>query len=226
MMDLSACIVEGTYQAALASVNCALSAAQAVAGGQRSSFALCRPPGHHAGRDYAGGYCFINNAAVAAHWLSSRGRVAVLDIDYHAGNGTQDIFYSRDDVFTISIHADPDFEYPHFIGFASERGKGRGFTFHHNFPLPKGTGDAEYLKTLDKAISLIRDFKPVYLIVSAGMDIFADDPLGTIKVTTDGIGEIGKRIASLDLPTVLVMEGGYANEALGRNIVALLSAFT
>jgi acetoin utilization deacetylase AcuC-like enzyme len=226
MMDLSACIVKGTYAAALASANCALSAAQAVAGGQRSSFALCRPPGHHAGIDYAGGYCFINNAAVAAHWLSARGHVAVLDIDYHAGNGTQDIFYARDDVFTVSIHADPDFEYPHFIGFANERGKGRGFTFHHNFPLPKGTGDAEYLKTLDKAIDLIREFKPVYLVVSAGMDIYADDPLGTIKVTTNGIGEIGKRIASLALPTVIVMEGGYANDALGRNIVALLSAFS
>jgi acetoin utilization deacetylase AcuC-like enzyme len=225
MMDLSACIVEGTYQAALSSANCAFSAAQAVAGGARSSFALCRPPGHHAGRDYAGGYCFINNASVAANWLSSKGHVAILDVDYHCGNGTQDIFYSRDDVLTVSIHADPDFEYPHFMGFASERGQGRGFMFHHNFPLPKGTGDAEYLQTLNKAISLIRDFKPIYLVVSAGMDIYADDPLGTIKISTKGIGEIGRQIASLDLPTVIVMEGGYANEALGRNILAFLSAF-
>lgn len=226
IMDLSACIVEGTYQAALASANCALNAAQAVADGGRSSFALCRPPGHHAGRDYAGGYCFINNASVAANWLSSKGRVAILDIDYHAGNGTQDIFYSRDDVLTISIHADPDFEYPHFAGFLEERGRGRGFMYHHNFPLSKGTSDAEYLQILDKAIGLIRDFKPVYLFVSAGMDIYADDPLGTIKVTTDGISEIGKRIALLNLPTVIVMEGGYANEALGRNTLALLSAFS
>jgi len=225
IMDLSACIVGGTYQAALASANCALSAAKVVADGARTSFALCRPPGHHAGRDYAGGYCFVNNAAVAAHWLSSKGHVAVLDVDYHCGNGTQDIFYPRDDVFTISIHADPDFEYPHFMGFASERGKGRGFMYHHNFPLPKGTGDAQYLPTLETAIGLIQEFKPVYLVVSAGMDIYADDPLGTIKVTTDGIGEIGKRIASLNLPTVIVMEGGYANESLGRNMVAFLSAF-
>lgn len=225
MMDLSACIVEGTYQAALASVNCALSAAQTVAAGERTSFALCRPPGHHAGMDYAGGYCFINNAAVAANWLSSKGHVAILDVDYHAGNGTQDIFYSRDDVLTISIHADPDFEYPHFAGFANERGRGRGFMFHQNFPLPAGTGDVEYLQVLDKAIGLIRDFKPAHLVVSAGMDVYADDPLGTIKVSTDGIGEIGKRIASLNLPTVIVMEGGYANEALGRNLLALLSAF-
>ncbi len=226
IMDLSACIVEGTYQAALASANCALNAAQAVAGGERTSFALCRPPGHHAGKDYAGGYCFINNASVAANWLSGKGHVAILDVDYHAGNGTQDIFYERDDVLTLSIHADPDFEYPHFIGFADERGRGRGFTFHQNFPLPKGTGDSEYLQSLDKAIGLIRDFKPAHLVISAGMDIYADDPLGTIKVTTDGIGEIGKRIASLGIPTVLVMEGGYANEALGRNILALLSAFS
>lgn len=225
IMDLSGCIVEGTYQAALSSANCALSAAQAVVDGERSSFALCRPPGHHAGKDYAGGYCFINNASVAANWLSAKGRVAVLDIDYHAGNGTQDIFYSRDDVLTISIHADPDFEYPHFIGFASERGKGRGFTFHYNFPLPAGTGDAEYLQTLDKATELIRNFKPAYLVVSAGMDIYADDPLGTIKVSTKGIGEIGRRIASLTLPSVIVMEGGYANEALGKNILALLGEF-
>jgi acetoin utilization deacetylase AcuC-like enzyme len=225
IMDLSACIVEGTYEAALASANCALNAAQAVMDGDRSAFALCRPPGHHAGRDYAGGYCFINNAAAAAHLLSANGRVAVLDIDYHAGNGTQDIFYSRADVMTVSIHADPDFEYPHFIGFAEERGADEGFGFHQNFLLPKGTGDEEYLQALDPALTLIRGFKPSCLVLSAGMDIYAEDPLGTIKVSTQGIGEIGKRIASLDLPTVIVMEGGYANEALGGNILALLKEF-
>ena len=223
IMDLSACIVEGTYEAALASANCALGASQDVAEqGVRSAFALCRPPGHHAGKDYAGGYCFINNASVAANWLSSNGSVAVLDIDYHAGNGTQDIFYDRDDVLTISIHADPDFEYPNFFGFAEERGSGRGFGFHHNFPLLQNTDDAAYMSTLDRAIILIREFNPAYLVVSAGMDIYAEDPLGTIKVTTNGIREIGKRIAALDLPTVIVMEGGYANQALGRNICAFL----
>ena len=226
MMDLSACIVAGTYQAALASANCALSAAQVVAeGGERSAFGLCRPPGHHAGKDYAGGYCFINNAAVAANWLSQKGFAAVLDVDYHCGNGTQDIFYARDDVFTISIHADPDHEYPNYIGYADERGKGRGFGYHHNFPLPAGTNDDAYLETLELALQKIREFKPAYLVVSAGMDIYADDPLGTIKVTTDGIGRIAKRIASLELPTTIIMEGGYANEVLGKNIVAFLSAF-
>lgn len=226
MMDLSACIVEGTFSAALTSANCALSAAQAVdAVGGRSTFALCRPPGHHAGKDYAGGYCFINNASVAANWLSSKGRVAILDVDYHCGNGTQDIFYDRDDVLTISIHADPDFEYPSYMGYADERGEGKGLGFHHNFPLPRGTDDNAYLETLVQANRLIREFKPTNLVVSAGMDIYADDPLGTIKVTTDGIGRIAKEIASLELPTVIVMEGGYNNDALGRNILAFLGEF-
>jgi len=222
MMDLSACIVEGTYVAALASANCALSAAQVVADGERSAFGLCRPPGHHAGVDYAGGYCFINNAAVAANLLSQKGRVALLDVDYHCGNGTQDIFYARDDVLTISIHADPDYEYPNFIGYADERGRGRGFGYHHNLPLPAGTGDDDYLTALDQALQKIREFKPAYLVISAGMDIYADDPLGTIKVTTDGIGKIATRISALDLPTTIIMEGGYNNDALGRNILAFL----
>ena len=222
MMDLSACIVEGTYQAALASANCALSAADAAVDGERVAFALCRPPGHHAGKDYAGGYCFINNTAVTANWLSTKGRVAVLDIDYHCGNGTQDIFYDRSDVLTISIHADPDFEYPHFWGYANETGTGPGLGFHRNFLLEKGTDDPRYLGVLDEALAMIRTFEPEYLVVSAGMDIYADDPLGTIKVSTDGIGEIGSRIASLELPTIVVLEGGYANNVLGTNILRFL----
>ena len=223
MMDLSACIVEGTYSAALASANCALSAAEAVAQGERAAFALCRPPGHHAGKDYAGGYCFINNASVAANWLSARGNVVVLDVDYHCGNGTQDIFYDRSDVLTISIHADPDFEYPYYAGYAHETGSGAGLGFHKNFPLEKGTDDARYLSALEEALALIRGFAPKHVVVSAGMDIYAEDPLGKIKVSTEGIGEIGRRISALNLPTVIIMEGGYNNEALGRNIVKFLS---
>jgi len=222
LMDLSACIVGATYEAALAAANSALSAAQTVLDGEHSVFALCRPPGHHAGRDYGAGYCFINNAAVAANWLSSHGKTAVLDIDYHAGNGTEELFYERDDVLTISIHADPDFEYPHFVGYADERGAGNGHGFHHNFPLPAKTKDDSYLKTLDKALGIIRKFKPKYLVVSAGMDLYRDDRLGTFKITRTGIGEIGEHIAALGLPTVTVMEGGYNTEALGKNIVALL----
>jgi acetoin utilization deacetylase AcuC-like enzyme len=223
IMDLSACIVEGTYSAALASANCALSAAELIVSGEHVAFALCRPPGHHAGKDYAGGYCFINNAAVAANQLSSKGKVALLDIDYHCGNGTQDIFYERDDVLTISIHADPNFEYPHYWGYADETGAGAGTGFHKNFPLEKGTDDARYLMTLEEALSLVRKFEPNHLVVSAGMDIYAEDPLGTIKVTTDGIRRIGKQIALLDLPTVIIMEGGYANEVLGKNVVTFLN---
>ncbi|HLO27590.1 MAG TPA: histone deacetylase family protein [Anaerolineales bacterium] len=225
MMDLSACIVAGTYQAALASANCALSAAQAIASGERAAFALCRPPGHHAGKDYAGGYCFINNASVAANWLSAKGKVALLDIDYHCGNGTQDIFYDRADVLTLSIHADPNFEYPHYAGYANETGSAAGLGFHKNFPLQKGTDDAGYLSALVEALQRIRNFAPQSLVVSAGMDIYADDPLGSIKVTTEGIRAIGKRIAALHLPTVIVMEGGYNNEALGKNITAFLGEF-
>ncbi len=225
MMDLSACIVAGTYPAALASANCALSAAEAVVNGESAAFALCRPPGHHAGKDYAGGYCFINNASVAAHWLSAQGNVALLDIDYHCGNGTQDIFYDRADVLTISVHADPHVEYPYYAGYANETGTGAGVGFHKNFPLEKGADDARYLSALEEALNLIRKFAPQVLVLSAGMDIYADDPLGTIKITTAGIGEIGKRISALALPTVIIMEGGYNNDALGRNIVVFLSAF-
>jgi acetoin utilization deacetylase AcuC-like enzyme len=224
-MDLSACIVEGTYPAILASVNCALSAAEFTFKNGKSSFGLCRPPGHHAGKDYAGGYCFINNAAVAANWFSSKGKVALLDIDYHAGNGTQDIFYERGDVLTISIHGDPNFEYPHYFGFADEIGLGSGLGFHRNFPLSKGTSDAQYLSTLNEALNMIKSFAPDHLIVSAGMDTFDGDPLGTFKVTQNGISQIGAQIAALQLPTVIIMEGGYANEALGTNIVTLLENF-
>lgn len=225
IMDLSACIVAGTYEAALASANCALSAAEFIAQNRTFAFALCRPPGHHAGKDYAAGYCFVNNSSAAANWLSQKGRVAVLDIDYHAGNGTQDIFYERDDALTVSIHGDPDFEYPHFIGYASETGAGAGLGFHRNFPLPKGAGDEEYLSALDEALRLIRDFAPQYLVVPTGMDIFDGDPLGGFKVTRAGFVKIGKKIASLGLPTAAVMEGGYANAALGENIVAFLENF-
>jgi acetoin utilization deacetylase AcuC-like enzyme len=226
MMDLSACLVEGTYPAALAAANCALSAAEAVANGEHAAFALCRPPGHHAGKDYAAGYCFINNVSVAANWLSAKKKVAILDIDYHCCNGTEDIFYDRADVLTISIHADPNFEYPHYMGHANETGTGAGLGFHRNFPLQRGTTDMHYLSALEEALSLISKFAPDILVVSAGMDIYTDDPLGTIKVTTQGIGEIGERVSALGLPTVIAMEGGYNTEVLGTNIVAFLSSFT
>ncbi len=223
--DLSAPITPGTFPAALSAAQCALSGAAAVSAGERAAFALCRPPGHHAGKDFAGGYCYLNNAAIAAQWLSAKGKVAVLDIDYHAGNGTQDIFYERDDVLTLSIHADPDFEYPHFCGYAGEIGAGAGAGFHVNLPLPAGTDDAAYLDALGAAIGQINGFKPKSLVVSAGMDLYGGDRLGKFRVTRQGIAQIGVHIAGLNLPTLIVMEGGYNDEALGQNIVTLLEAF-
>jgi acetoin utilization deacetylase AcuC-like enzyme len=225
MHDLSAPITAGTYRAALASAHCALSAAKAITAEEKSSFALCRPPGHHAGRSSCAGYCYINNAAVAANWLSKRGRTAILDIDYHAGNGTQDIFYQRGDVLTISIHADPDYEYPYFCGYAEETGAGKGFGFHHNFPLPQGTDTRRYLDSLRDAMEYIKSFDADYLVISAGMDLFEGDPLGKFIVTKAGIHQIGQEIASLSLRNLIVMEGGYNNSALGENIVTFLEAF-
>jgi acetoin utilization deacetylase AcuC-like enzyme len=225
MMDLSAPVAAGTYRAAIWAAACAANAARTVVESRESSFALCRPPGHHAGKANCGGYCYINNAAVAAQWISARGKVAVLDVDYHAGNGTQDIFYERDDVLTVSIHGDPAEEYPYFCGYADETGRAAGEGFHRNFPLPAGTGDTAYLEVLDQALALIGEFKPAFLVVSIGTDIYEGDPLGTFKVTRAGIGRIGRQIARAGIPTALIMEGGYDNDALGANVLAMLEPF-
>jgi len=225
MFDLSVPIMEGTFRAALGSAHCALSGAKAIQAGEPAAFAMCRPPGHHAGKSYCGGYCFLNNAAIAAHWLSAYGKVAILDIDYHAGNGTQEIFYERGDVMTISIHGDPDYAYPAFCGYADETGAGPGTGLHRNFPLPAGTDDSRYLSVLEQAIDLIRSFNPVYLVLSAGMDLYREDPLGTFQVTRAGIQELGTRIAKMNLPTLIVAEGGYNNAALGENFAILLNKF-
>jgi acetoin utilization deacetylase AcuC-like enzyme len=225
MMDLSAPITAGTYTAALSAAHCALSAGKAVLEGERAAFALCRPPGHHAGKSYCGGYCYLNNAAITANWLCANGKVAILDIDYHAGNGTQEIFYDRADVLTLSIHADPAQEYPYFSGYADEQGNAAGLGYHRNFPLPMGTGDAAYLETLNKALHLLTDFAPRFLVLSLGMDSYREDPLGKFDITTQGIQQIARRIADLRLPTVLVLEGGYHTAALGKNVTTFLEAF-
>jgi acetoin utilization deacetylase AcuC-like enzyme len=222
LMDLSAPIAAGTWQAALASAHCALSAAQHLRQEGGLAFALCRPPGHHAGFDYAGGYCYLNNAAIAAQSLTALGSVALLDIDYHAGNGTQDIFYNRDDVFTQSIHADPNGEYPHFWGYASETGAGAGLGFHQNYPLPPGTGEALYLDTLDQALERIRTYQPGALVISLGVDTLSGDELGTFYLSRDTLAQAAARIASLQLPTLTVMEGGYNNADLGGSVLAFL----
>jgi acetoin utilization deacetylase AcuC-like enzyme len=226
-MDLTAVIVPGTWQAAYQSAQCALSAAQAVRAGAGSAFALCRPPGHHAHADLCGGYCFLNNAAIAAHWLtqSHGARVALLDIDFHHGNGTQDIFYARDDVFYISLHGDPDRQYPYFTGAADQCGAGAGRGYTLNYPLDANVDDDNYLQVLGQACEHIGHYAPSMLMVSLGVDTYAEDPLGDFKLTPAAYSRIGAALAQLRVPTVFIMEGGYAIEQLGQNVVGVLMGF-
>jgi acetoin utilization deacetylase AcuC-like enzyme len=179
-----------------------------------------------------GGYCFVNNVAVAAHWLVSHpgastdaGRVAILDIDFHHGNGTQAIFYERSDVLFVSLHADPDRQYPYFLGGADERGAGEGVGFNINYPLPIGIEDDPYLAFLDRACDDVSRFAPHYLLVSLGVDTFGSDPLGDFALTNAAFPRIGARLAQLHLPTVFLMEGGYAIDQLGSNVVGVLAEF-
>lgn len=220
--DLTAPISQGTFAAALESVNCALSAADEILGGETFALSLSRPPGHHAGKAFCGGYCYLNNAAIAANYLSKSAKVALLDVDYHAFNGTQDIFYERNDVFTVSLHGDPHFEYPYFSGYAEETGDGVGEGFNLNVPYRKGTTDLEYFMHLQKALDAITDFSPKYLVLSAGVDTHEGDPNGTAKISYSGLVKIGEMIKQLHLPTVIIFEGGYAIDDLGKNFVGLL----
>jgi acetoin utilization deacetylase AcuC-like enzyme len=219
-------ILEGTWAAAYWSAQCALTAADLVRTGQHAAYALCRPPGHHAATDLYGGFCYLNNAAIAARYLQAgtSATIAILDIDYHHGNGTQTIFYADPAVLYCSLHVHPDDDYPYFWGAADERGEGAGEGTNYNWPLPRGTEDASYLAALDEALAVVRACAPRYLIVSAGFDIVAGDPVGGFNVTTAGLGEIGRRIAELDVPTVIVQEGGYLLDRLGENVVAFLRA--
>ena len=220
-------ILEGTWEAAYWAAQCALTAADLVrAGTDRAAYALCRPPGHHAASDLYGGYCYLNNAAIAARHLQAQGdRVAVLDIDYHHGNGTQAIFYSDPSVLYASLHADPDEEYPHYWGARDERGEGLGLGSNWNWPLPQGTDDTTYLEALAQALAEVIRFAPRWLVVSAGFDTVPGDPEGGFRITTAGLAAIGQQIAALDLPTVIVQEGGYRLGRLGNDAVAFLRAF-
>jgi acetoin utilization deacetylase AcuC-like enzyme/GNAT superfamily N-acetyltransferase len=212
------------YKAARAAVNVALSGAAALVAGHPLVYSLCRPPGHHAERDTYGGFCYFCNGAIAAQYLAERlGKVAVLDVDYHHGNGTQDIFYNRSDVLTVSIHGHPSFAYPYFSGFADEVGEGEGKGFNLNLPLPEDVQDARYLTALDVALARVSRFRPEVLVVSLGLDIAKADPTGTWSVTGDGLFEIGYRIGSLKYPTLLVQEGGYNIRSLGRNAARMLT---
>jgi len=219
-------IMGRTYEVAKGSAEAAITGAEVLlAGKQREVYALCRPSGHHAGPRVFGGYCYFNNTATAAEVLSPHGTVAILDIDYHHGNGTQEFFDERNDIFTCSIHGDPNKEYPYFWGYKYERGIGQGEGANLNLPLPLGTGNDGYLKALDRAIRAIRRFKPSFMIVGAGFDTHAEDPIGGFKLSTDVYGEIGRRLASFDNPVLLCQEGGYNLDVLGTCVHALLTGF-
>ncbi len=224
--DTGCPIGPGTWAAACAATDVATTAAQLVLDGEDAAYALCRPPGHHAFSDIAGGFCFLNNSAVAAAQLRLKHeRVAILDVDVHHGNGTQGIFYERADVLTVSIHADPAFFYPFVWGYAHERGAGPGLGANLNIPLPKGTGDDDYIKAIGEAEKTIRAFAPGALVVALGLDASEHDPLAGLAVTTDGFRRIGAAIARLGLPTVFVQEGGYFSDILGANLTAALGGF-
>lgn len=226
MADTSCPISQDTWASALASAQTAISAADAVLAGEPSAYALCRPPGHHAFADLAGGFCFLNNSAIAAQRACAAGRrVAILDVDLHHGNGTQGVFYARGDVLTVSIHADPARFYPFFWGHAHERGVGAGLGANLNLPIPRGTGDDGFLAALAPGLARIADFAPDILVVALGLDAFRGDPFAGLAVSTPGFERIAREIAALGLPTVIVQEGGYLCPELGDNLSAFLGGY-
>ena len=226
-MALETAITAGTWEAARGSADCAYSAAMHVQAGNRSAFALCRPPGHHAGIDLYGGYCFLNNAAIAAQQLLNEGAssIAILDVDFHHGNGTQDIFYERDDVLFISLHGEPRDAFPHFLGYDDERGKAAGEGFNINYPLPEGCSYTKWSEALSDALEKISNYAPDALVVSLGVDTFEKDPISFFKLKSDDFTHYGALIAQLDLPTAFIMEGGYAVAEIGVNTVNVLEGF-
>jgi acetoin utilization deacetylase AcuC-like enzyme len=223
--DTATPIVAGTARAARTAVDIALTAADLVLAGAPLAYGLCRPPGHHAGRNLIGGYCFFNNAAIAAQSLVDRGaeRVAILDVDFHHGNGTQQIFWERGDVLYVSLHGDPAGAYPYFSGFATERGAGAGEGRTLNLPLAPGTDGTAYRAALDEALAAIRDFDPdAPLIVSLGFDTYHADPICDLALQTQDYRAMGGRVASLGRSVAALQEGGYAVDAIGSNAVAFL----
>ncbi|HEX6243494.1 MAG TPA: histone deacetylase family protein [Polyangiales bacterium] len=206
------------WPAARRAVDCALTSAEALLSGRHFAYALVRPPGHHAERRVFGGFCYLNSAAIAANFLSAHGRVAILDIDYHHGNGQQDIFFRRSDVLTVSIHGDPQFAYPYFTGFADEVGEAEGEGFNLNLPLPQRIGANQYARTLAYALNRIRHFGPAFLVVCLGLDTAKSDPTGTWSLHASDFEQNGLRIGALGLPTLVVQEGGYNTRTLGINV--------
>lgn len=226
MADTACPIGEGTWTAAVAAANVAVAAADALGDGVPYAYALCRPPGHHAYAAVAGGHCFLNNAAIAAERLLRRvKRVAILDIDVHHGNGTQGVFYRRSDVFTLSIHADPNRFYPFFYGHAAERGEGDGAGYALNMPLPLGAGDADWLAAIEQAVRELALFAPEAVVLSLGLDAHENDPLRGLAVTTDGFRRAGALLAQIREPMAMIQEGGYLSDDLSRNLAAFLSGY-
>jgi acetoin utilization deacetylase AcuC-like enzyme len=205
------------FKAARRAVDCTLTAADELLAGRRVAYSLVRPPGHHAERKAFGGFCYFNNAAIAAHYLSPFGKVAMLDIDYHHGNGQQDIFYERPDVLTISIHGHPEFAYPYFTGFASERGGATGYGYNLNIPLPESQSGEEYRRALERACREVARFAPSFLIVPLGLDPAKGDPTGTWSLVAKDFEANGRMIGQLQIPTLVVQEGGYRTRTLGTN---------
>ncbi len=226
-MDSGTPLTSGSWQAAYWGAQASLSGLDLVLAGERAAYVLTRPPGHHAGADFFGGYCFVNNAAVAAQAALDRGlaRVAILDVDYHHGNGTQAIFYERADVFYASIHGDPQTEYPFFLGHADERGVGAGAGCNANYPLPAGASNDEWFAALDAALARLRAYAPELLIVSLGVDTYGGDPISHFKLDRREFNRMGQLLAAQGWPTLLLQEGGYATEAIGLNVVAVLQGF-
>ena len=220
-------ISQGTWEAARAAADVALTAASLIKDGTRAAFALCRPPGHHAARDLYGGYCFLNNAAIAAQYLRDAGaaRVAILDVDFHHGNGTQDIFYDRPDVLYVSLHGDPAEAFPYFSGYLDETGAAAGEGFTLNLPLPAGTEFAAWQEALRAALLRIAQFRADALVVSLGVDTFAEDPISFFRLQSADFHTYGRMIGASALPTLFVLEGGYAVGEIGINVVNALSGF-
>jgi len=224
--DTACPIASGTWEAAYWSAQCAITGADLIKAGDQAAYVLSRPPGHHAFGDLAGGFCFLNNTAIAAQRMNVAGlRVAILDIDVHHGNGTQGIFYDRDDVLTVSLHADPAGFYPFFWGHAHERGQGRGLGYNLNLPLERDMADDEYLTHLATALSSIRSFGADVVVIALGLDAYINDPFKALKITTRGFRRIGAMIAKAGLSTLFVQEGGYLCPELGKNLTSVLSGY-
>lgn len=227
LADGSCPVGASTWRSAYWSAQSAVAGASAIADGARSAYALCRPPGHHARVDAAGGFCYLNNAAIAAQVLRGRfARVAVLDTDMHHGQGVQEIFYGRSDVPYVSIHGDPTNFYPGVVGYEDERGSGEGEGFNLNLPMPHGSPEAVFFERLDDATKALRGFSPDALVLALGFDIYKDDPQSQVAVSTEGFGRLGREIGALGLPTLIVQEGGYHLESLDANARAFFGGFT